>query len=135
MNVSLTPELERLVNEKVESGLYQTASEVVREALRLLKDRDQAREQLRYDVQAGFDQCSRTPAAPIAIPARFSGDSEKATVKETVAFHRFPSRLERTEYKTPTVPGSVPHLLCPTRRALGRCKQPAWLHLVAKATV
>jgi antitoxin ParD1/3/4 len=31
----LTPELERLVNEKVESGLYKTASEVVREALRL----------------------------------------------------------------------------------------------------
>jgi len=59
MNVSLTPELERLVNEKVESGLYQTASEVVREALRLLKDRDQAREQLRSDVQAGFDQLAR----------------------------------------------------------------------------
>src|SRR5437667_97234 len=56
MNVSLTPELERLVNEKVESGLYQTASEVVREALRLLKERDQAREQLRADVQAGFDR-------------------------------------------------------------------------------
>lgn len=56
MNVSLTPELERLVNEKVESGLYQTASEVVREALRLLKERDQARERLRADVQAGFDQ-------------------------------------------------------------------------------
>ena len=46
----------KLVNEKVESGLYQTASEVVREALRLLKERDQAREQLRADVQAGFDQ-------------------------------------------------------------------------------
>jgi antitoxin ParD1/3/4 len=59
MNVSLTPELERLVNEKVESGLYQTASEVVREALRLLRDRDQAREQLRADVQAGFDQLAR----------------------------------------------------------------------------
>jgi putative addiction module CopG family antidote len=40
MNVSLTPELEKLVNEKVRSGLYQTASEVVREALRLLKQRD-----------------------------------------------------------------------------------------------
>ena len=40
MNVSLTPELEELVNEKVRSGLYQTASEVVREALRLLKQRD-----------------------------------------------------------------------------------------------
>ena len=59
MNVSLTPELERLVNEKVESGLYQTASEVVREALRLLKERDHAREQLRADVQAGFDQLAR----------------------------------------------------------------------------
>jgi len=40
MNVSLTRELEQLVNEKVRSGLYQTASEVVREALRLLKQRD-----------------------------------------------------------------------------------------------
>ena len=59
MNVSLTPELERLVNEKVESGLYQTASEVVREALRLLKERDQTRERLRADVQAGFDQLAR----------------------------------------------------------------------------
>jgi antitoxin ParD1/3/4 len=56
MNVSLTPELEQLVNEKVKSGFYQTASEVVREALRLLKERDQERERLRADVQAGFDQ-------------------------------------------------------------------------------
>ena len=59
MNVSLTPELERLVTEKVESGLYQTASEVVREALRLLKERDHARERLRADVQAGFDELAR----------------------------------------------------------------------------
>ena len=59
MNVSLTPELERLVNEKVESGLYQTASEVVREALRLLKERDLAREQLRADVDSGFSQLMR----------------------------------------------------------------------------
>ena len=59
MNVSLTPELERLVNDKVESGLYQTASEVVREALRLLKERDLAREQLRANVQAGFDHFAR----------------------------------------------------------------------------
>ena len=36
MNVSLTPELEQLVHDKLESGMYQTASEVVREALRLL---------------------------------------------------------------------------------------------------
>ncbi len=59
MNVSLTPELEQLVNEKVGSGLYQTASEVVREALRLMKERDQERERLRADVRAGFDQLAR----------------------------------------------------------------------------
>ena len=36
MNVSLTPDLERFVRGKVASGLYNSASEVVREALRLL---------------------------------------------------------------------------------------------------
>src|SRR3954454_12069881 len=43
MNVSLTPALEKFVNEKVQSGRYNSASEVVREALRLLEERDQAR--------------------------------------------------------------------------------------------
>jgi putative addiction module CopG family antidote len=52
MNVSLTPELEELVNEKVRTGLYQTASEVVREALRLLKQRDD--EARRADQRAGL---------------------------------------------------------------------------------
>jgi len=37
MNVSVTPELERLVTEKIASGRYRTASEVVRAALRLLE--------------------------------------------------------------------------------------------------
>ena len=37
MNVSLTPELERSVAERVASGRYRTASEVVRAALRLLE--------------------------------------------------------------------------------------------------
>ena len=43
MNVSLTPELEKFVCAKVESGRYNSASEVVREALRLLKEHDQSR--------------------------------------------------------------------------------------------
>ena len=40
MNVSLTPELEALVQAKVATGMYNNASEVIREALRLLKDQD-----------------------------------------------------------------------------------------------
>jgi len=43
MNVSLTPELERFVNAKVQTGRYNSASEVVREALRLLEQHEQAR--------------------------------------------------------------------------------------------
>jgi putative addiction module CopG family antidote len=44
MNVSLTPELEQYVHSKVKSGRYLSASEVVREALRLLEERDRLRE-------------------------------------------------------------------------------------------
>ena len=58
MNVSLTPELERLINDKVRSGMYQTASEVIREALRLLKHHD-AHEALRDEVREGFAQIER----------------------------------------------------------------------------
>jgi len=43
MNVSLTPELEQFVSAKVQSGRYNSASEVVREALRLLEDHDEER--------------------------------------------------------------------------------------------
>ncbi len=43
MNVSLTPELEKFVSAKVDSGRYNSASEVVREALRLLEEHDAAR--------------------------------------------------------------------------------------------
>lgn len=42
MNVSLTAALERLIRDKVASGRYASTSEVVREALRLLEQRDQA---------------------------------------------------------------------------------------------
>jgi antitoxin ParD1/3/4 len=60
MNVSLTPELERLIHTKVESGLYLSASEVVREALGLLEERDMLqtmkREELRREIQIGIDQ-------------------------------------------------------------------------------
>ena len=43
MNVSLTPELEQYVQAKVDSGRYTSASEVVREALRLLQDQEKSR--------------------------------------------------------------------------------------------
>ena len=59
MNVSLTPELEKLVAEKVQSGMYQTSSEVVREGLRLLKERDEHLATLRREIRAGFEEIER----------------------------------------------------------------------------
>ncbi len=65
MNVSLTPELEQYVQEKVSSGLYYSASEVIREGLRLLKEREQLQQirlqELRQDIQAGLDSGEATP--------------------------------------------------------------------------
>ncbi len=59
MNVNLTPQLEELVRAKVASGLYTSASEVVREALRLMDEQDRLRaaklEQLRDDVRQGLN--------------------------------------------------------------------------------
>ena len=59
MNVSLTPELEQLVVEKVKSGMYQTSSEVIREGLRLLKERDERLKSLRSDIRAGLEAIDR----------------------------------------------------------------------------
>ena len=43
MNVSVTPQLERFVQEQVESGRYHSASEVFRDGLRLLKEAENRR--------------------------------------------------------------------------------------------
>ena len=56
MNVSLTPELEQLVNRKVASGLYSSASEVIREGLRLLEERDGLRELRRERLRELVDR-------------------------------------------------------------------------------
>lgn len=60
INVSLTPELERFVEAKVSTGRYQSVSEVVRESLRLLEERelakDAARAELRSKIAIGLEQ-------------------------------------------------------------------------------
>jgi len=59
MNISLTPHLEDLIRAKIESGSYNSASEVVREALRLLEEEDKVRslklQKLREDIREGLE--------------------------------------------------------------------------------
>jgi antitoxin ParD1/3/4 len=63
LNVSLTPELEQFIQQRVAAGRYQTASEVVREGLRLLeyqeRDRDAAFTALKAKLQRGSRQADR----------------------------------------------------------------------------
>jgi antitoxin ParD1/3/4 len=69
MNVSLTPELERFVNDKVKSGLYSSASEVVREGLRRLREEDELRElklaELRRDIRQGLESGQSVPISEV----------------------------------------------------------------------
>jgi antitoxin ParD1/3/4 len=71
MNVNLTPQLEELVKKKVASGLYNSASEVVREALRLMEEQDRLRavrlDQLRQDIRDGLASGEPTPWNPDEI--------------------------------------------------------------------
>lgn len=68
MNVSLTPKLRALVEERVRSGRYQSASEVVREALRLLEDVEEIRaarlNELRQEIAAGLRDLDEGRSAP-----------------------------------------------------------------------
>ncbi len=69
MNVSLTPELEDFVNDKVKTGLYNSASEVVRESLRLLRRQDELEKlqlsELRREIQSSIKQMDAGEGIPI----------------------------------------------------------------------
>ena len=56
MHISLTPELEQAVKSKVASGLYNNASEVIREALRLAMKQEAENEWLKREAAIGFAQ-------------------------------------------------------------------------------
>ncbi len=60
MSITLTADLEALIDERLQSGLYDSPTEVVREGLRLLKEYDELRrirrEELRQEVLRGVEQ-------------------------------------------------------------------------------
>ncbi len=69
LNVSLTPHLEEFIHQTVASGRFQSASELVRTALRLLEEREQERlvkmEWLRVEIQKGLDSGPATPMTDV----------------------------------------------------------------------
>ncbi len=73
MNVSITPELEKFVHAKVASGMYNSASEVFREALRLLEEQDELKrrriEAMDKFIQEGIDSGDAKALSPEELEA------------------------------------------------------------------
>lgn len=84
VNVSLTPELGAFLQSRVKSGRYQTTSEVVREALRLLQHQEQEREvslkQLKAKLRRGAAQAERGDL--------LDGDTVFNELRELIEEHR-----------------------------------------------
>lgn len=63
MNITLPPGLDKFVKRKVASGKYGSASEVIREALRIMDEVEKERrlelEELRREIQIGIDEADR----------------------------------------------------------------------------
>jgi antitoxin ParD1/3/4 len=71
MNVSLTPQLEDYIKQKLNGGMYTSVSEVVREALRLLEQRDAVQalkmQALREDIGQGLASLDNGDGVPLDI--------------------------------------------------------------------
>lgn len=85
MHISLTPELEARVRAKVDSGLYNNASEVIREALRFMESSEALVEALklaalRGQLQLGLDQLNAGEG--IDVSSKQAMDELVARVKQ-----------------------------------------------------
>ena len=98
MNVHLTPELQKLVETKIQSGRYNSASEVVREALRLLEHLDEVftlrKEEIRKQIDEGWQS---------AKDGEFLNGDE--------VFDRIDAELEAMERSAPKWSGGLSPLL------------------------
>lgn len=73
MDVTLSPDLEELIDDRMSSGLYASVTEVLRDALRLLADRERTREdhseELRTQIARGLEQLDRGERERLDIDA------------------------------------------------------------------
>lgn len=69
MNISLSDKLERYVRDKVQSGLYPSAGEVIADGLRLMRERGDLYQvklaELRREIDIGIDQAERGQVGPL----------------------------------------------------------------------
>ncbi len=84
MNITLGKEFERRISEKVSDGLYTSASEVIRDGLRLLFEKDSAKQEqleiLRQEVSKGFEQLSVGESSGRTVMEIFDKVNKEANV-------------------------------------------------------
>jgi putative addiction module CopG family antidote len=88
-NVALTPQLSSFVDELVTSGEYANASEVLREGLRVLKERRETRAlelaEIRQRIALGLNQLDKGDGVTLTPDALVSGLMEKARSKRVTS--------------------------------------------------
>lgn len=91
VNISITPELDAFLQSRVASGRYQTTSEVVREALRLLERQEQERDQAFLQLKAKLE----TGAAQAERGELLDGDQVFEELREMIAERRTAKTAKR----------------------------------------
>jgi antitoxin ParD1/3/4 len=83
MNVSLPEQMEEFVRQKVAMGDYETASEVVREGLRLLKQRDELwKAEVRSKIEQGLNSIQAGRSIPSAqVKAEMAAFKKSTSVR------------------------------------------------------
>lgn len=85
MNVSLRLEWEQFVNKKVESGRYDSASEVLREALRLLEEREKALQRITFNSQEELEDLLAEGVRELDANKGIPGDVALKTLRDRAA--------------------------------------------------
>jgi antitoxin ParD1/3/4 len=88
MNVSLGMQWERFVTKKVQSGRYQTASEVLRDGLRLLEQRDRAVTRVSFSTKEELEEMLEEGIKELDAGNGIPGKVALKTLRERAAARR-----------------------------------------------
>jgi antitoxin ParD1/3/4 len=95
-NINLTDALDRFVAEKVDSGSYQNASEVIRAGLRLLQEEEKARAKriaaLEAAIQVGLDDLDAGRVIEVTDIKAFMDEIEREVIAEWEAEQKAPAK-------------------------------------------
>jgi putative addiction module CopG family antidote len=85
MQITVVAEDEAMISDRVNSGAYRSPTELVQEALRLLRERDARMERLRGDIAIGIEQADRGALVPLNTEATIASGRRLLAPQQTSA--------------------------------------------------